>query len=295
LAAATSSHADSLYRVMRALASVGVFAETEGRRFTLTPLAECLRSDVPNSMKEFARFVAMPGAARSWDQLLHCVKSGESGLRKAFGLPNPFEYFKTHPEEAKIFDGAMTDNSRQSAPAVAHAYDFGKFREVVDVAGGRGLLLATILQRYPNVSGILFDLPAVVEGARAAMGSYGLDGRLRVLGGDFFQAVPEGADAYILKHIIHDWDDEKSIAILRNVRNAIDPSGRLLIVEPIIAPGNEPSFGKLLDLEMMVIPGGRERTREEYGKLFGAAGFRLSEIHDTVAPVSIIEGVPARS
>src|SRR5690242_8593792 len=290
LAAATSAHASSLYRVLRALASVGVFAETEGGRFTLTPLGDCLRSDVPNSMKEFARFVAMPGAARSWDNLMHCVKTGESGLRKAFGAANPFDYFKTHPEEAKIFDGAMTDNSRQSAPAVAAAYDFGKFRQVVDIAGGRGLLLATILQRYPTVTGVLFDLPAVIEGARGALASYGLDGRCQAVGGDFFQAVPKGADAYILKHIIHDWDDEKSVAILRKIREAMDPAGRLLIVEVVIAPGNEPSFGKLLDLEMMVIPGGRERTRDEYRELLGAAGFRLAQIHETPAPPSIIEG-----
>ncbi|HLK48722.1 MAG TPA: methyltransferase [Bryobacteraceae bacterium] len=292
LAAATSAHASSLYRVLRALASVGVFAETEGGRFTLTPLAECLRSGVPNSMKEFARFVAMPGASRSWEQLLHCVKTGESGLRKAFGAANPFDYFKTHPEEAKIFDGAMTDNSRQSAPAVAEAYDFGAFRQIVDVAGGRGLLLATILKRFANVNGVLFDLPAVIEGAKAALASYGLDGRCQAVGGDFFQEVPSGADAYILKHIIHDWDDERAAAILRNIREAMDPSGRVLIVEVVIAPGNEPSFGKLLDLEMMVIPGGRERTGDEYRELLAAAGFRLAQIHPTYAPPSIIEGVP---
>jgi hypothetical protein len=290
LAAATSAHASSLYRVLRALASVGVFAETAEGRFQLTPLGECLRGGVPTSMKEFARFVAMPGAARSWDELMHCVMTGESGLRKAFGAQNPFDYFKDHPEEAQIFDGAMTDNSRQSAPAIAGAFDFGKFREVVDVAGGRGLLLATILERHPSVSGVLFDLPEVIKGAEGTLASFGLGGRCRTVGGDFFQAVPKGADAYILKHIIHDWDDEKAVAILRNVREAMDPAGRLLVVEVVIAPGNEPSVGKLLDLEMMVIPGGRERTADEYRDLFAAAGFRLAQIHETHAPASIIEG-----
>jgi O-methyltransferase domain len=292
LAAAVSAHGPSLYRVLRALASVGVFAETEGRRFTLTPLAECLRSDVPNSMKGFARFVAIPAAARSWDHLMHSVKTGKTGLQKAFGVKSPFDYFPTHPEEAAIFDAAMTDNSRQSAPAVAQAYDFGKFRQLVDIAGGQGLLLATILQRFPNLTGVLFDLPQVIAGAKNSLASYGLEGRCQTIGGDFFQTVPAGADAYMLKHIIHDWDDERSVAILRNIRKVIQSSGRLLIVELIVAPGNEPSFAKLLDLEMLVIPGGRERTGDEYWDLFAEAGFKLAQIHETAAPISIIEGVP---
>jgi hypothetical protein len=292
LADAVSAHGPSLYRVLRALASVGVFAETEDRRFTLTPLAACLGSNVPNSVREFARFVAIPAASRSWDHLMHSVKTGETGLRKAFAVNNAFDYLRTHPEEAAIFDGAMTDNSRQSAPAVAQAYDFGRFRQLVDVAGGHGLLLATILQRFPSLEGVLFDLPEVIAGAKNALATYGLDGRCKIIGGDFFQAVPAGADAYMLKHIIHDWDDERALAILRNIRKAIQLSGRLLIVEVIIAPGNEPSFGKLLDLEMLVIPGGRERTSDEYRDLFAGAGFRLAEIHETTAPTSIIEGVP---
>jgi hypothetical protein len=292
LADAVSAHGPSLYRVLRALASVGVFAETEGRRFTLTPLAECLRGNVPNSVREFARFIAIPAASRSWDHLMHSVKTGETGLRKAFAVNNAFDYLRTHPEEAAIFDGAMTDNSRRSAPAVAQAYDFGRFRQLVDVAGGHGLLLATILQRFPSLEGVLLDLPEVVAGANKTLAPYGLDDRCKIIGGDFFQAVPAGADAYILKHIIHDWDDERALAILRNIRKAIQPSGRLLIVEVIIAPGNEPSYGKLLDLEMLVIPGGRERTSDEYRDLFAGAGFRLAEIHQTTAPTSIIEGVP---
>jgi len=292
LAAAVSAHGPSLYRLLRALASFGVFAETEDRRFTLTPLAECLRSNVPNSVREFARFIAIPAASRSWDHLMHSVKTGETGLRKAFGVKNAFDYLRTHPEEAAIFDGAMTDNSRFSAPAVAEAYDFGKFRQLVDIAGGHGLLLATILERFPRLEGVLFDLPEVIAGAKSTLAPYGLENRCKIIGGDFFQSVPEGADAYLLKHIIHDWDDERALAILRNIRKAIQPSGRLLIVEVLIAPGNEPSFGKLLDLEMLVIPGGRERTSDEYRDLFAGAGFRLAEIHRTSAPTSIIEGVP---
>jgi hypothetical protein len=287
LADTVSAHGPSLYRVLRALASVGVFAETEGRRFTLTPLAECLRSDVPNSTREFARFIAIPAASRSWDNLMHSVKTGETGLRKAFAEKNAFDYLRAHPEEAAIFDGAMTDNSRRTAPAVAEAYDFGRFQQLVDVAGGHGLLLTTILQRFPNLKGVLFDLPEVIAGAKNTLAD-----RVKMIGGSFFEAVPAGADAYILKHIIHDWDDERALAILQNIRKAIQPSGRLLIVEVVIAPGNEPSFGKLLDLEMLVIPGGRERTSAEFRDLLAGAGFRLAEIHETAAHTSIIEGVP---
>jgi O-methyltransferase domain len=287
LADAVSAHGPSLYRVLRALASVGVFAETEGRRFTLTPLAECLRSNVPNSTREFARFVAIPAASGSWDQLMHSVKTGETGLRKAFAAKNVFDYLREHPEEAVIFDGAMTDNSRRTAPAVAEAYDFGRFQQLVDVAGGHGLLLTTILQRFPSLKGVLFDLPDVIAGAKNTLAD-----RVKMIGGSFFEAVPAGADAYILKHIIHDWDDERALAILQNIRRAIQPSGRVLIVEVVIAPGNEPSFGKLLDLEMLVIPGGRERTGAEFRDLLAGAGFRLAEIHETAAHTSIIEGVP---
>ncbi len=288
LADAVSAHGPSLYRVLRALASVGVFAEIEGRRFTLTPLAECLRSDVPNSTREFARFVAIPAASGSWDHLMHSVKTGETGLRKAFGAKNAFDYLRAHPEEAAIFDGAMTDNSRRTAPAVAEAYDFGRFQQLVDVAGGHGLLLTTILRRFPSLKGVLFDLPEVIAGAK----NTGLEDRLKMLGGSFFEAVPAGADAYVLKHIIHDWDDEHALAILKNIRKVIQPSGRLLIVEVVIAPGNEPSFGKLLDLEMLVIPGGRERTSADFRDLLAGAGFRLAKIHETAAHTSIIEGAP---
>jgi O-methyltransferase domain len=292
LAAEVSAHGPSLYRVLRALASVGVFAETGDGRFTLTPLAECLRGNVPNSVREFARLIVTPLASQSWGQLMHSVKTGETGFRKAFDMQNAFDYLRAHPEEAAIFDGAMTNNSRRSAPAIAEAYDFGRFQQLVDIAGGQGLLLATILQRYPDLRGVLFDLPEVIAGAKNSVATYGLDGRCKAIGGDFFQSVPAGADAYLLKHIIHDWDDERALAILRNIRKAIHPSGRLLIVEVIIAAGNEPSFGKLLDLEMLVIPGGRERTSQEYRDLFADAGFRLAEIHQTAAPTSIIEGVP---
>jgi len=292
LAAATNSHALSLYRLLRTLASVGIFAETSPRVFTLTPIAQCLRSDSPDSLRAFAQFMTMPLSWNGWAQLTHSVRTGKTYSQTAFGLPNLFEYLKTRPEEAALFDRAMTDLSRMNAPRVAEAYDFGRFRQLVDIAGGQGLLLATILKKHPKLQGVLFDLPAVVERARPLLAQHGLDGRCEAQGGDFFQAIPTGADAYLMQHIIHDWDDERAVVILRSIRNAIEPLGRLLLVEAVISPGNMPSPGKLLDLEMLLLPGGRERTEAEYRELFAAADFRLLRVHPTGGAEQVIEAAP---
>jgi len=292
LAAASSAHAPSLYRLLRTLASTGVFAETEPRTFTLTPLAQCLRSDAPDSMRSFAQFMAMPLCQGAWGELLHCVTTGETGIRKAFGQANPFEYLQTRPKEAAVFDAAMTDLTRMGAPAVAEAYDFGRFRKLVDIAGGQGLLLQTILRQYPNVKGVLFDLPQVIERAKPVVAARGLADRCELIAGDFFQSVPGGADGYMMQHIIHDWDDERSVEILGKVRQVIDPLGRLLLMESVVPPGNTPSPAKLLDLEMLVMPGGRERTAEEYQELLAASGFRLLQVHVTGGPGHVIEAAP---
>ena len=284
LAEAAGLHEPSLFRLLRALASVGVFAETTPRTFELTPLAECLRSDHPDSVRRMARFGAVPLSWDAWRELSYSVRTGKTGLSK-LGIDNPFGYLESHPEEAEIFNDAMTEYSRRAAPAIVDAYDFGRFRKLVDIAGGHGYLLHAILDRYPGLHGMLFDLPKVVAGAPVAE-------RCEIIGGDFFQSVPGGADAYMMKHIIHDWDEERATAILRNCRAAMPPDGRLLIIEMVIQPGNDPSFGKLLDLEMLVLPGGRERTAEEFRALFASAGFELTQITPTAAPVSILEGVP---
>jgi len=291
LAAACGAHEPSLYRLLRALASVEIFAETTPRRFTLTPLAECLRSDSPESMRAMARFAGTPIAWRSWEFLPDAVRTGETGA-KAAGVPKPFEYLKEHPEEAAIFNEAMTNLSRQSAPAIAEAYDFSGIRKLVDVAGGHGLLLRTVLRQYPAVHGVLFDLPEVIEGAHEAIRVDGMDARCETASGDFFQAVPEGADAYMMKSIIHDWDDERGAAILRTCRRAMAQDGRVLVIEIPVTPGNQPAFSKLLDLEMMAIPGGRERTEQEYGELFASAGFELTQVVPTRSPMCVIEGRP---
>jgi hypothetical protein len=292
LASATSTHAPSLYRLLRTLASVGVFAETQPRTFTLTPLAQCLRSDSPDSLHAWARFMTMPLSWNAWGQLGHSVKTGQTYPQSAFGVPNPFEYFKTRPEEAAIFDAAMTDLSRLNAPGVAQAYDFGRFRQLVDVAGGQGFLLATILKKFPKLQGVLFDLEAVVNRAGPLLVEHGVSGRCEVVAGNFFHTVPAGADGYLMQHIIHDWDDERAVAILRNIRKSIEPLGRLVLVEAVISPGNSPSPGKFLDLEMLLLPGGLERTEAEYRDLFAAADFRLLQVHATGGAEQVIEAAP---
>jgi O-methyltransferase domain/Dimerisation domain len=292
LAAATSTHAPSLYRLLRALASVGIFAEIEDRRFTLTPMATCLRTEAPDSIRNLARWFGAPLSWSGWGELLHCVKTGETGVKQALGVTDPFAYMSEHPEQAQIFHACMTEISRMNAPGIVGAYDFGRFHKIVDVGGSHGLLLSAILRRYPSPRGILFDLPRVVEGAKRVIAADGLTERCEPVAGNFFESVPAGADAYILKQVIHDWDDAPAVAILRNVRQAIPPEGRLLLIEFVIPPPNEPSLSKVFDLDMLVATGGRERTEIEYRDLFAAAGFTLTAIHPIASGQSVIEGVP---
>jgi O-methyltransferase domain/Dimerisation domain len=293
LASAASVHADSLYRLLRALASVGVFAETDDGRFRLTPLAQCLRSDDQNSVRNVARLRALQLVRRPWSELLRSVKTGESGIKLALGMTNPFEYLSEHPEEAKIFDGAMTEFSRTYAPAIAEAYDFGRFRKIVDAGGGHAMLLTSILQRYPGPRGVVFDLPHVVKGAEATIAAAGLGDRCETMAGDLFESVPAGADAYLMRSIIHGFSKERASLILKNIRRAIAPEGRLVLAEFVVPAGNEPALGKLADLQMLVMAGGRERTRREFEDLFRAAGFRLGGIYPTASPQSVVEGIPA--
>jgi O-methyltransferase domain/Dimerisation domain len=289
LAAATGVHAPSLFRLLRALASVGVFAEDSGHRFGLTPLADCLRSDVTGSQWALA---IMNGEEhyRAWGDVLYSIQTGQPAFDRLFGAP-VFDHLSHHPQQARIFDAAMVGVHGRETAAMLDAYDFSGVRVLADVGGGNGSLLTAVLKRYTPLQGILFDLPGVAERARANIEAAGLADRCRVVGGSFFETVERGADACLMRHIIHDWDDEKSLRILRNVHAALPDEGKLLLVESVIPPGNGPFFGKLLDLTMLVIPGGKERTEEEYRELFGRAGFRLSRVVPTAAEVSVIEGV----
>lgn len=293
LADATDTQASSLYRTLRALAGLGVFAETEPRHFSLTSLAEPLRTDASDSVRDFAIMFGSGWHNRAWSNLLHSVRAGEPAFDRAFG-EGLFEHLQAFPERLAVFNDAMTSLSRQDAGAVMQAYDFSGFDTVVDVGGGHGFLLAKILSAYPSIRGVLLDVPEVAAGARATVEAAGVQDRCQIVEGDFFESVPEGADAYILKLIIHDWDDERAITILQNCREVMSSDAALLVVNAVVPPGNEPYIGKLVDIEMLVMtPGGKERTEEEFRQLLNEAGFELTRTIPTPSYLYILEGQPA--
>ena len=293
LAEATGVHAPSLYRVLRALASIGVFAESEPGLFGTTPIADCLRSDALGSLRAFALMTGDAWHQRSWSDVLYSVETGKPSTMRLYGVDNLFEYFAAEPEAGAHFNEAMTGFATQVHRAAVAAYDFSGVRRLVDVGGGHGALLAAILARHPEMRGVLFDQPDVVRGARPNLERAGVAARCELMGGDFFRSVPGGADAYILSAILHDWSDEDAAVLLQNIRRAIADGGRLLLVESVIQPGNTPDFGKLLDLEMLIACGGRERTEAEFRALLAAAGFRLARVFPTASATSVIEAVPA--
>jgi hypothetical protein len=293
LAAATGAHPPTLYRLLRALAAAGVFREGPDRRFALTPMGECLRSDAPAPVAPWAVFIGRPYLWGAWAHLLHSVRTGQNAFRHLHGTSN-FEYRSRHPEEQAIFDRAMSAGSRRHSAAVLAAYDFSPFRRVVDVGGGEGALLGDILAAHPHLRGTLFDQPHVVARARPALEAAGVLGRCDIAGGSFFEAVPGGGDAYVLKYILHDWDDAAYAAILKACRRAMGPGARLLVLERLVDPPNEGADNKFNDLNMLVEPGGLERTPAEFADLFAASGFRLTRVvPTTTTPLNVIEGVPA--
>jgi hypothetical protein len=229
---------------------------------------------------------------RCWDDVLETVRTGEAAFDRLYGQPI-FDYLSERPEQAKIFDAAMTAFSGRATQAMLDAYDLSDVRALADVGGGLGTNLAGVLGRYPAMRGVLFDQPHVVERARPVLEAAGVSGRCKVEGGDFFEAAPGGADAYLLGHILHDWDDAKAGRILDNLRRAMPAGARLLVVEYVLPDGDGPSFGKLLDLHMMVVPGGLERTEAEHRRLFAAHGFRLTRVVPTAGDISVVEGRPA--
>lgn len=296
LATATGVNPDALYRVLRALASVGVFTEVDQGCFGLTPLAALLQTGVPGSLKALAIVMGEEPAWRSWGELLYSVHTGEPAFEHVFGLPL-FAYLSQHPDVAHTYHAAMAEGTALTAQAVAKAYNFSGIRTVIDVGGGQGALIAAILKAHPHMHGMLFDLPHVIPGAKRVMETEALAERCALIGGDFFASVPSGADVYILKWILHDWDDARAATILANCRRAMPEHGKLLVVESVIPAGNAPSMGKFADLHMLVRLGGRERTAAEYRTLFAIAGLRLTSILLTPSPewltVSVIEGVCA--
>jgi O-methyltransferase domain/Dimerisation domain len=290
LAARTETQPQSLFRVLRALASVGIFAEEEGKRFRLTPSAELLRSDARGSQRALAILMGEE-YFRAWGDLLFSVRTGKPAFDRIYGEPL-FDFLSENPRQAANFDRAMVAAHGYETAALFDAYDFRQFTSVTDIGGGNGNTLCGILARHPELHGTLYDLPGVIERARHIVEKAGMAKRIQLIAGDFFQSAPADGDAYLLRHIIHDWDDQKAARILRNIRQVISRDAKLLVVDSVIPEGNEPFFSKLLDLTMLVCPGGQERTREEFRQLFAQAGFRLGRVVRTTTEDSVIEGIP---
>jgi hypothetical protein len=291
LARATATHPRALHRLLRAVASVGVVAEDGAGAFGLTEVGQYLRADDPRSVRGSAIYMGDPMMYGTWQHLLHSVTTGEPAFRHLHGV-NPWEYRARRPDADALFNDAMTSSSLRQRDAVVASYDFSGARTVVDVGGGHGALLAGILAANPPARGVLFDQPHVVAGAEHALREAGVADRCAVVGGSFFEVVPDGGDAYVLKAIVHDWDDAQATAILRTCRRAMGPDATLLLVELVIEPGNTPDPAKYMDLIMLVMLGGQERTADEFAALLDAAGFRLSGITPTASGLSVIEAKP---
>jgi hypothetical protein len=289
IAAMTGTHGPSLYRVMRALAGVGIFSETGDRSFGLTPMAECLKA---GAMRSIALMFGSGWHDKAWEYLLYGVRTGEVAFDKAHGMP-AFDWFKEHPRAARIFHEANAIKATTSHRAIIHVYDFSPIARLTDVGGGHGALMAEILEANPAMRGVVAELPSVAREAREFIRAKGLETRCEVVECDFFSSIPRGSDAYLMSHILHDWSDEKCRRIVANCHAAMSPGSPLLVVEDIIPPGNEFSIAKLLDLEVFVMGGGRERTEAEFRELFESSGFTLSKIVPTQEGISVIEGIRA--
>ncbi|MEO7445290.1 MAG: methyltransferase [Ferruginibacter sp.] len=289
LAQQAGVHARSLYRLLRACASIGVFAEDNEKKFSLTPLAEPLLSDAPGSLRAFAEMISCDWQFQTWAELPYSIKTGKPSFDKVHGKTS-FDYFWSNEKAGKQFNDAMTSNSAFSSVAVVNAYDFSSLSTLVDVGGGHGFLLASILAKNPNLKGVLYDTTAIVAAAGKLLKEHGVTAQCETVGGDFFASVPAGGDAYIMKHIIHDWNDEQCITLLQNCKKAMNNGGKVLVVEMVVPEGNEPSPAKFLDLQMLQYLPGCERTEKEYAALFQQAGLTLTRIIPTMSPFSIIEG-----
>jgi len=288
LADKSGSDEESLYRLLRALSSIGIFSIDENGKFSLTPLAECLKEDSQDSVKAMALSVGNV-FYKAYDELLFSVKTGNNGFKKALGIP-VFEYLTNNAEEGKIFDRMMTDIHGGETEPMVNTYDFSVFNTIVDIGGGNGEVISGVLNKNAAVKGILFDLPEVIDRARNNISAAGLSNRCELATGDFFESVAPGGDAYIMRHILHDWSDTDAITILSHCRKAMNPGGKVLVVEAVIQEGNEPSPFKLLDLTMLLI-GGKERTKSQFENIFSKAGLKLNRIVPFQNDLSVVEGV----
>ena len=290
IAAAVGAHTPSLYRVMRMLASMGVFNEVQGKRFALSPAGELLRSDAPGSMRYIAMMFGDPWTTRAYEHFADCLRTGQDGVSKAYGQ-NVFDVLAERPEQLETFQAAMTSSSTLAGLAVVSAYDFGGIMRIADVGGGHGALLASILRHYPNMQGVLFDREEIVGGVPEDQFD-GCDGRIAIESGSFFDRVPDDCDAYIMKHIIHDWSDEHCRTILKLMRERLPANGRVLLCEMVVTDDPGPTPAKMLDIEMLLVTvGGKERTKHEFAELLDSCGLHLSRIVATERPICVIEAV----
>ena len=292
LAGPTGTHAPTLHRLMRTLTGIGVLTSAGDGRFGLTPLGESLRKDAPGSAWASTITMAGPTMVKSFENIMHSLETGRTGFEAEFGMPI-FDYFAQHTDEASLFSQTMVGFHGGETPAVAAAYDFSQFETIVDVGGATGNMLSAILSHHAGPRGVLFDMEHVVADAPAFLEKNGVADRVTIESGSFFESVPEGGDAYILSHIIHDWNEDQCLTILGNVRRSMKPDGKLLIVEFVLPEDDTPHLGKLADIVMLVIPGGQERTPAEYDELLTKAGFRMTQVVATESPVSIVEAVIA--
>jgi O-methyltransferase domain/Dimerisation domain len=291
LARVTGANEDALYRVLRVLASLGIFDEVSPRKFGLTPAADLLRTDVPGSLRGMAVFLPDPMHYRIYGNVMHSLATGTPAADYTLGMPI-FQYLEKDQAYSQVFNDAMTALSAPVAGAALEAYDFSGIGLLVDVAGGHGELLMSILRACPGVKGIVADLGHVVDGAKPRIADAGLSDRMQAVECDFFQSVPAGGDAYIMKHIVHDWDDERVSTILKKIAAAMGAKkGKVILLESVIAAGNTPDFGKFIDIEMLLFPGGRERTADEFRSLFEQSGFHMTKVVPTKSPLSVIEAV----
>src|SRR5688572_16783465 len=292
LAGPTGAHAPTLYRLMRTLAGLGLLTQLDPGRFALTPLGEALKKGAPGSAYETVLTMAGPTFVAAFEQIIYSVETGKTGFEKAFGMPI-FDYFAEHQDEASLFSQSMVGIHGGEPPTIAATYDFSEFETIVDVGGATGNMLSAVLNAYEGPRGVLYDLPHVVADAPPSLEKSGVADRVTVETGSFFESVPSGGDAYILSHIIHDWNEDQCLTILGNVRRAMKPDGKLLIVEFVLPEDDSPHFGKIADIIMLVVPGRSEEHTSEYDALLSKAGFKMTRVVPTESPVSIVEAVIA--
>jgi hypothetical protein len=292
LAGPTGTKATALHRLMRSLAGLGLLTQVDEQRFATTALGAALQTGAPGAARSSVLTLAGPWFVAAFEEIMHSLATGETGFEKAMGMP-VFDYLGQHPAEASMFSETMVGVHGAEPQAVAEAYDFSGFQLVADVGGATGNLLSTVLAHHPGPRGILFDMPHVVRDAPALLKKYGVENRVTITPGSFFETVPAGADAYLLSHVIHDWSEEQCLAILGNCRKAMKPGSRLLLIEMVLPDGDTPHPGKILDIVMLVGPGGQERNEAEYASLLAKAGFRLTRVVPTVTAASVIEAVLA--